>query len=224
MDAAWQGLKVIEGVQMIANDADFPGGQPGRDLLLAAMGYDGSGHRGGGIERPRVELLPAGAMLIRFYKPVEAAGEHPGDFGAWWFTPHEYRRICDYFGVDGRALIVDRSAGRSGLHGVLALLHEWYGGSPAQLALVNAVRLKSPLRCCYGPGAPANADRYARTLKPVRLGNGQAARQVYLHRAWMYQDAMVRLLPKAASTDAVFGRVGGLPPEIAQAQRLGFET
>ncbi|MEM9428382.1 MAG: hypothetical protein AAGA32_02685 [Pseudomonadota bacterium] len=208
---------------MAANDADYPGGQPTREVKLAALGFSGSGHRGGGISHLHVKTLPKGTVLLRFYKPV-GAGENPGDFGAWWFTPHELRRICAYFGVDGRALIVGRSSGKSGLHGVLALLHEWYGGAPTQLSYVNAVKLTAPLWACYGPGAPANADGYARTMKPVRLADGAPARQVYIHQCWLYQSVMERLLPVNASTDAIFGSRAGLPPKIAAAARLAFEA
>ncbi|MBM1311580.1 hypothetical protein JQT77_15510 [Sulfitobacter mediterraneus] len=38
------------------------------------------------------------------------------------------------------------AAAASALHGVLALLHEWYCGDPALLCYVNAVRLKAPER------------------------------------------------------------------------------
>lgn len=209
---------------MAVNDTDYPGGQPSQEVRLAALGFDGSGHRGGGIDRPRTVTLPDNSVLLRFYKPVEKAGEYPGDFGSWWFTPHEYRRICGYFGVDGRALVVGRSSGKSGLHGVLVLLKEWYGGSPQQLAYVNAVRLKAPFLACYGPGAPANSDGYGRTLKPALLTDGTPARQVYIHQCWTYQASMERLLPENASTDAVFGGKNGLPATIASAPALSFEA
>ncbi|MFT6675941.1 MAG: hypothetical protein ACJAVM_002138 [Sulfitobacter sp.] len=206
------------------NDADYPDGQPAQDVTLGAMGFDATGHRGGGIERPQVQTLPKNAVLLRLYKPVLKKGEFPGDFGTWWFTPFEYRRICDHFGVDGSVLVAGRAGGKSALHGVLALLQEWYGGSPAQLSYINAIRLKEPLLACYGAGAPANADGYTRTLKPIRLGNGSAARQVYIHKCWDYQSAMERLLPANASTDSVLGASGGPPKTIASAPRLPFET
>jgi hypothetical protein len=207
---------------MTINDADYPNGQASQEVKLTAMGFDTSGHRGGGIDRPVVVTLPKDAVLIRFHKPV-AAGQNPGDFGAWWFTPFEYRRICDYFGVDGRALTVGRSTGRSALHGVLALLHEWYGGDPSQISYINAVRLKEPIMACYGPGAPANADGYARTLKPIKTSDDKPARQIYIHKCWQYQSAMDRLLPPNASTDSILGNASGLPASIGQAPRLPFE-
>ena len=209
---------------MAINDADYPNGQPNQDVKLAAMGFDGSGHRGGGIDRLQVQLLPMNAVLLRLHKPVENAGDHPGDFGTWWFTPYEYHRICGHFGVDGSLLVASRAQGKSALHGTLALLQEWYGGSSSQLSYVNAVRLKEPLWACYGPGAPANSDGYARTLKPVKLSGGTSARQIYIHQAWNYQTSMVRLLAPNASTDAVFGQSGGLPATISEAPRLAFES
>jgi hypothetical protein len=209
---------------MPINDADYPDGQAGQEAKLGALGFDASGHRGGGIERPIVVTLPANAVLLRLYKPVLNKGDTPGDFGAWWFTPFEYRRICDYFGVDGSALVQGRSAGASALHGVLALLHEWYGGDPAQLSYINAVRLKAPLLASYGSGAPANTDGYGRTLKPVRLTGGTSARQVYIHKCWQYQAAMERLLPVKALTDSVLGAAQGAGTGIAAAPRLGFEA
>jgi len=119
-------------------------------------------------------------------------------------------------------LIPGRAQGRSGLHGTLALLTEWYGGSPDQLFHINVVRLTEPLFACYGPGAPANSDGYARSLKPVRMKDGDPARQVYIHQCWKYQSAMQRLVPPNAATDAVFGGIG--PTHFLNSPRLGFET
>lgn len=210
---------------MHINDADYPNGQPNQEVELAALGFDDvSGHRHGGIVRPQVKFLPVNTVLLRFHKPVSKVGDHPGDFGAWWFTPFEFTHICDHFGVDGRALIVDRSSGKSALHGVLALLHEWYGSSPTQLSYVNAVRLEKPFLACYGEGAPANAHDYARTLKPIGLGGSRPARQIYIHNCWKYQASMNRLLAPYASTDTVFGSGAGLPPWLIQAPRLSFEV
>ncbi|MCF7699915.1 hypothetical protein [Loktanella sp. M215] len=209
---------------MHINDADYPDGQPSNEVKLKALGFDASGHRGGGIERPQVKVLPTNTVLLRFHNPVLKVGDLPGDFGAWWFTPFELSRICDYFGVNGSALIVDRSSGKSALHGILALLREWYEGSPTQLSYVNAVRLKDPFLVCYGEGAPANTQGYARTLKPIKLGGSRPARQIYIHNCWNYQASMDRLLAPNTSTDAVFGSGAGLPARITQAPRLSFEV
>lgn len=207
---------------MAVNKTDYPGGAPTKEVRLTALGYDGRGHRGGGIVDPKAHLIPVGAVLLRLYMP-SAAGRPPGDFGAWWFTPHEYDRICDYFGVDGRALIQGRADGKSALHGVLALLNEWYGNANTQLSYVNAVSTTAPIWCCYGPGAPANLDGYKRTLKPVRLSDGSSARQIYIHQCWLYAAAMKRLVPSKTKTDAVFGGPAGLPKEVELAKKLSFE-
>jgi hypothetical protein len=209
---------------MPINDADYPSGQPTPDTKLAAMGFDPSGHRGGGIDNPQVQILPMNTIMLRLYKPKFQATDNPGDFGEWWFTPFEYHRICDYFGVDGRALIVDRSKGKSALHGVLALLSEWYKGSPEQLSYLNAVRLKEPIVACYGSGAPGNADDYARTLRPIKISGGKSARQVFIYQCWKYSGSLERLLPPNTSTDAVFGAPNGLPSILANAPRISFET
>lgn len=203
------------------NAGDFPASQPSQEVKLKALGFDESGHRGGGILQPRAVTLPTDAVILRLYKPVEKAGEYPGAYGSWWFTPHEYRRLCDHFGVDGRALIPGRSTGRSALHGVLALMKEWYDDSPNQLAYLNAVRLTQPLFACYGAGAPGNSDGYARTLKPVTLSDGQTARQIYIHQCWLYQTALQPLVPENTSTDTVLS--GASSHSFMSAPRMSFE-
>lgn len=172
------------------NSGDYPAGKPARDVLLGGLGFDASGHRGGGVNSPITVTLPTGALLLRLHKKTEP-GERSGEFGAWWFTAHEFDRISSYFGVSWDLLIQDRQKGRSMLHGVLALLSEWYGGSAGQIGLVKVVRLKSPLLALYGEGAPANAAGYDRTLKPVTLQDGKTARQIYIHQCWDYSAAMV---------------------------------
>jgi hypothetical protein len=205
---------------MAANDLDY--GTAQKSAELGAMGYDKDGHRGGGIDNPRLVKLKEKAIHMRLYMPPEP-GKPLGDFGEWWITPFEYRRICNYFGVDGRALLPGRHKGRSAFHGVLALLKEWYGNSPAQLCYVNVVELNSPLAAYYGCGAPANTENYARTLKPVRLENGTPARQVYIHQCWKYKSAMKRLVDERWSAESFFGNPSGLPIQIRDAPKLYFE-
>jgi len=136
---------------MAINDADYPNGQAGQEAKLGALGFDASGHRGGGIERPIVVTLPANAVLLRLYRPVLNKGDTPGDFGAWWFTPFEYRRICDYFGVDGSALVRGRSAGASARQ---VYIHKGrqYQAAMERLLPVNALT-DSVLGVAQGAGA-----------------------------------------------------------------------
>lgn len=213
---------------MAANQSFFPSGRPTTDVLLAARGFSKDGHRSGGIKFDRlddaIKTIPAGALLLRLYWKA-------GDFGEWWFTPHEYKRIQDYFAVSGALLAGGRTSGKSAFHGTLALLSEWYSDRESdgtvkrdgagrmvhnaqQIASFHVARVKTPVICMYGEGdnvsgidpeKPGN-NNYSRTIKPIVLGHvggwARGARQVYLPKPWTYQHAF-ELIPQAGnSTEA----------------------
>ncbi len=197
---------------MIANEDQFPGGRPGRNVLLGGLGLAGNGGGGLGAGAQTVRL-PAGTHLFRIYYK-------PDDFGEWWFTPHELARIRGHFGLSMEALMAGRKTGRSMMHGVLALLGEWYGHSPAQLSRFHLAVTTKPLNALYGCGREAWSEDFSRTLKPVRLDGGKTARQVYLPRAWTYRDAFSLLT--GADADAETGLIraaDGLPPQILPFER-----
>lgn len=193
---------------MAANDSFFPSGGPTDEVRLAALGYADDGSRSGGLTfDARVVEVPVGAHLLRLFMK-------PGDFGTWWFTAAEFRRIMGYFGVDGSVLLTGRAAGGSALHGALALLGDWYGHSVGQLSQFHVAQLTQPLRAMYGAGDVATTAGFGRTLKPLKMpapGGGQsAARQLYLPEPWTYRHAFRLLTGTGAPTDT------DLVPQIAR--------
>lgn len=194
----------------------FPDGQPGTDVLLAARGFDENpdsdtyGQRSGGLcPGARVVTIPVDAILCRLYL-------RDGDFGEWWFTPHEFRRLFDHFGLDmvtgSDRMTAGRAKGRSGLHGALALLSDWYKGSAAQLSRFHLVRTREPVQAMYGPGDVAVSGDQTTALKPFRLGDGQPPRQLFLPRAWTYRDSFEELRQSGGDTDSGLARaLAGLP-------------
>ena len=190
---------------MVANSADFPDGDIPVSIKLAVLGFDEKGHKGGGIDAPKLITLPKNTVLFRLYSPNPRDPSRVNDFGEWWFTPFELRRICEHFGCDTSALLFGRNVGLSAFHGAFALLKEWYGNSPNQLSDVNVVQLTQPLFAVYGHGAPANSENYQRTLKPIRFADSKTARQVYIHDCHKYRATMIRLTPEFTQTDAMFG-------------------
>ena len=171
------------------NESFFPGRVATMDVKLAALNLHDTSSAGGLTSAARVVTLPVGATILRLYRA------NPGgraDFGCWWFTPYELSRVADYFGVDAQLLVVGRSGGKSGLHGALALLSEWYNGDPGQLAAFHRATIRTPMYAYYGEGDVASTQGYGRVLKPLRLpdgAGGQAApRQLYLPEPWTYQS------------------------------------
>lgn len=144
----------------------------------------------------------------------------PPDFGEWWFTPFELNRVARYFGVDLSHMTPGRTEGRSALHGALGLLSEWYRGSADQLSLFHAVKTRVPIYAMYGEGDVATTTGYGRTIKPIRLNGGGAARQVFLPKPWTYAKHFARITaPTGADTDS------GLMAAVMQmgGQKLPFE-
>lgn len=202
---------------MAANQAWFPAGKPTTDVLLRSRGFDARGNRSGGLKiGSAVVTIPAGTTLLRLYR-------WPGELGDWWFTPHEYRRIQDYFAISGAGLVEGRAGGKSALHAMLLLLSEWYGDSPDQLAYFHVAILREPLLAMYGEGDVATNANYSLTLKPIAIdqigGWARGARQLFLPDANQYRGAF-DLQPQASNvTDIGLDRaVAGLGN-----QRLSFE-
>jgi hypothetical protein len=195
-----------------ANEAWFPGGRPTQDVLLKARGFGAGGHRSGGIKFDHISnaivTVPAGAILLRLFNK-------PADFGEWWFTPAEYRRIQAYFAVSGDLLADARATGGSVFHGTLALLSGWYAHSPDQIGRFHVIEVTQPVIAMYGEGDVATETNWSRTLKPVVLGQvggwARGARQIFLPEAWKYQKAFTALMPPG-DTDTLLDRcVAGLP-------------
>jgi len=91
---------------VIFNRTSFPNNFPAPELRLVALGFGKGSDRSGGLKQSAILVtLPAGAYIIRVHD-----GSKP--LGPWWFTPWEYCRIADHFGLSGQALMRDRSMGR----------------------------------------------------------------------------------------------------------------
>lgn len=214
----------------LCTETYFPGGVATTEARLAALNLTDTSSAGGLRFPGAVVKIPKGAIILRLFLPA-AAGERD-DFGPWWFTPYEYKRISDYFGVSSDVLAVGRSGGRSALHGALALLSEWYGGgtgaahtpSAGQISRYHVARLVEPIHAMYGEGDDASTRNYGRVLKPLRMpdaaGGLTAARQLYLHKPWEYKGAFKMLTASSGDrTDS------DLPGAIARlgVRRLPFE-
>jgi hypothetical protein len=201
---------------MVANASLFPGGSPTTEVRLRGLGYAADGSRSGGIVfGARTVMVPVGSYLARLY-------HKDGDFGEWWFTPHEYARAKAYFGVAGDVLSQGRAGGRSAMHGLFALLSEWYGkdGNADQLSRFHVVCTRAPVQAMYGEGDVATTADFGRTLKPIRLENGKAPRQLFLPSAWDYKEAFAVLTAPGNNTDSGLDRaLGALPDQV-----LPFET
>lgn len=182
---------------MAGNGDYFPGGKPTRDVLLAARGFAADGSRSGGIKLGGPVTIPAGAALLRLYNKQN-------DFGEWWMTPYELSLIFDYFAVDPVLLAAGRGNGRSQLHGLFALLAEWYNGDPGQLGRFHVATACTPLVAMYGEGDCASTAGYGRTLKPAQLTVGtsqRAARQIFLPHAWEYKADFALVPMSNTATD-----------------------
>lgn len=203
---------------MSGNARFFPGGKPSQQVLLTARGFDRTGNRSGGIKAlgMQVVTIPKGTTLLRIYSQA-------GRLGDWWFTPHEYRRVRNYFAVDGATLAVGRAQGALAFHGVLALLGEWYGNSPDQIGRFYVAITQEPLLACYGEGDVATSSDWSRTLKPVAIdrvgGVARGARQLYIPETREYSEAFA-LIPPA--NDLVDTGLDAAVAAIAQ-DRLAFE-
>lgn len=188
---------------MFANDSSFPNGRPPPGLLLAARGYGASGDKSGGLGADaRTVALPAGAHLARLHD-----GSRP--FGPWWFTPFEYRRISDHFGLSGAGLVSGRSTGDSALHAALALLSGWYADRSDQIARFTLIRLRAPFHALHGTGDPA-ITRTGRSVGAVLPGGG--ARQVFLPDLDFHRDSfdvVVSLGIADHDLDRALGRLAG---------------
>lgn len=171
---------------------------------LEMRGFSSDGVRSGGLRQDAKQVtIPAGAVLFRLY-------QRPDDFGCWWFTSAEYLRIQSYFGVSQDILLEGRDSGKSALHGVLALLSEWYwnehrASERAQLLRLHIVRLIFPLYAMYGQGDIALSER--QILKPVLLDGQKGARQIYLPQAKAYRTALALLPGSGSETDTQLHRL-----------------
>lgn len=190
---------------MHCNEAFFPNRQPTQDVKLDAFNLR-SNSSGGLRSSARVVSIPSGSTLLRLFMQ---RGGAQADFGCWWFTPFEFKRIADHFGVDPTLMISGREGGKSALHGALALLSEWYsdGAGPsekhmpnaAQLSRFHAVRTRSAMYAMYGEGDAASTTGYGRVLKPMKISDGKggygAAKQLFLPQPWTYKNKFTFLTP-----------------------------
>lgn len=176
---------------MPANDSLFPNGQPDTMTRLRCLGYDAEGNRSGGLRLDaKVVEIPKGAVLLRLVRFPR------NDTGEWWFTPFEYRRLCDRFAVSGAVLAQGRAGGRSALHGALVLLSEWYESTPGdELRWFRAVRLAEPVLALYGEGGVGIKKGFSGTLKPIRFDDGSSFRQLYLPELKGYLHALDPVRP-----------------------------
>ena len=167
----------------------------GPNVYLSAMGYSAGGSRSGGIVAPRLVTLDRGLRLIRVYST-------PGEeFGQWWVTRAELRAVFDYFsyaeGMGGSsAAALGRSKGRSILHGVLTIRHDWMdtrrGQDPADhLSRFVEATVAEPLVAFAGAGYAAPSADQSSVQKPLNLhGDAQGGlRQLFLPSCWEYKDA-----------------------------------
>lgn len=176
---------------LIFNQSSFPDTSQRLKVRGAARGYGESGERSGGLkETAREVILPAGVSILRVHD-----GSSP--FGQWWFTPWEYCRIADYFGISGEAMMRDRSKGRSALHAALALLSEWYRDRSDQICRYTLLQLREPFAAYYGEGDVAirKGSDGLQTAVPAALLDGQKpARQLFLPDLGFYRDGFTEIV------------------------------
>ena len=168
----------------MAANSHFFSGPKSAGVYLAARGFDArSGHRSGGIVDPQRVLLPAGARLVRFFHDPGA------QFGGWWSTTYELLHVVDHFGRGGSAFDEGRAEGRGLLHAVLAVRHDWAGGTPEHLGRFTIVGVRHGLEAFHGEGDHAPDSSQTRNQKAARIvvqGQQRGARQLYLPECKSY--------------------------------------
>ena len=179
----------------------------GRETYLRARGWDGLGAalRTGGLKHPEPVVLGAGAVLFRLFHRQDRR------YGEWWATAQELDAVIRHFDVGNAGLTEGRGAGRSALHGVFVIRHEWAGTTPADLAAhlrrFVVARLREPLMAYHGEGDVAPSAGHAQVQKGCAIldaaGRQRDVRQVFLPRPWTYQAAFQDLGEHATDSHLV---------------------
>lgn len=153
---------------------------------LAVRGFDALGQRSGGIVDPQIVEVPANTVLFRLYHDSRRR------FGEWWFTPYEMKQVLDYIGIAG-AVTMERAEGKSYLHALLAVRHDWSNNSPRHLDQFVSIRLNEPLKAYHGEADHAPSTGYTDMQKAHRFidthGVQRCMRQIYLPKLWEFQAA-----------------------------------
>lgn len=203
-------MNTLTAEQSRAVNAEFfkDGGPTDPDTFLStkmkAMGFqgdDGPIVRSGGIEKPQLVTLKPGALIVRFYMKGNER-----DFGGWWSTTAELKRVFDYFGVSPFALANQRSGNtlqglkpkqrnRTVLNAILAVRSEWMskGTEGLQLGSWRLCAVKDPVLAFHGPAYPTviKGD-YSDFLKPLLIsdrGRQRAVNQLFIPAPYKYRDA-----------------------------------
>ncbi len=170
---------------MAANDRFF---EPplATQTLLTVRGFDDHGGRSGGIVAPQIVEVPANTVLFRLYHDSRRR------FGEWWFTPYEMKQVLDYIGIKG-AVTMERAEGKSYLHKMLAVRHDWSNNSPRHLDQFVSIRLNAPLKAYHGEADHAPDSGYNDMQKAHRFidrhGVQRYMRQIYFPKFWQFQAA-----------------------------------
>jgi hypothetical protein len=173
---------------MVRNAGDFAG-PDASGVYLRARGFDARGERAGGILAPQKVTVPAGAFLVRLFKPGT-------QYGDWWSTPYELRRLVEHFARGRDLFSTGRAEGRGVLHATLAVLPHWSGLTEFWIAA-----LSEPLYAYYGEGDAAPKD--GRSNKPVGIlvnGVQRRVRQLYIPHAAACKDVFKAVTHGATDT------------------------